>query len=331
MNVLLNYTADTQPTDIVDTSETVLGWDIEEETTSGNISPSGAAAMWSPHLFDSEGENMVEEVNLSTCRRCGRDGVEMHKTDAHLCVDCVKAYNCRITYTRNHTDIVAQAAASGLNLWERQPGETQWEYTVWITYRDAYPGKRPTYQDAAEQLCCTRDAVRAIAARWSFQARLQAWIKHCEDVTLLQRRDEILAMNQAHVDMAKALRSKLTRAIDMIDPEELKPSEINGLVKTMSELERKAHMDAEIQSTARNEMLVDIDGSGAVKKQATEQGDLGEVVQILLKAGALGSITTVTAKETTLTTERELTLGLDPDSDAGTTYVEEQGGYTVQD
>lgn len=240
------------------------------------------------------------------CRRCGRDDVIMHHSDVHLCIECVKAFNNRVSYYRQNVDVVAQARAAGLKLWVQQPGETQWEYTVWCTYRDSYPGKKPSYKSVSEQLLCSSEAVKKIALRWHFQARMQAWMKHCEDETLLQRKTEILEMNKAHIDIASKLREKLLKAIEIMEPSTIKPSEISSLAKTMADLERKAMIDSEAQEVLRNELLVDTDNPN-LKKHQTSQNDLAEVVQILLKSGALGSITTVTAKEVT----REVTLGLE--------------------
>lgn len=218
-----------------------------------------------------------------------------------MCVECEKAENSRITYYRQHQeDWIANAKENGIDLWNQQPGETQWEFTVWTAYRDSYPGKKPSYSSVAQQLDTTYNAVRKIAQRWSFQMRMQAWMKHCDDITLLQRREEILNMNKEHVDMAAKLRSKLNTAIDLIDPMALKPSEIASLAKLSAEMERKARVDTIAQEELRSNSLVDTDNPD-LKKSPTKQADLGEVVNILLKAGALGDITQIGVRQTQTT------------------------------
>jgi hypothetical protein len=201
----------------------------------------------------------------------------------------------------NQSDWVDVAKESGLELWEQQPRETQWEYSVWLAYRDAYPGKKPTYGDAAKQLGTTYEAVKKIASRWSFNMRLQAWMRYCDEVTLVQRRNEILEMNKDHVDMAARLRRKLSTAIDMIDPTSLKPSDINSLFKTATELERKARTDTMAQEELRNDATKD-NGNPELQKTQTKQDDLGEVVKILMKAGVLGDVTQAGIRTTTTTT-----------------------------
>lgn len=241
--------------------------------------------------------NETEVVKMITCPRCGQYK-PAHHIDQHLCVDCAKAENNRITYYRQHqTDWINNAKENGLDLWVQQPGETQWEFTVWTAYRDSYPGKKPTYSDVAKQLDTTYNVVRKIAQRWSFPVRMQAWMKHCDDITLLQRRQEILDMNKEHVDMAARLRNKLSSAIDLIDPMSLKPGEIASLARLASDMERKARVDTIAQEEIRRDLMTDTENP-ELKKAPTKQSDLSEVVGILLKAGALGDITQIGVKQT---------------------------------
>ena len=192
------------------------------------------------------------------------------------------------------------AKEAGLDLWLQQPGETQWEFTVWQAYRDSYPGKRASYSDIARQLNTTYNVVKKIAQRWNFPVRMQAWMVECDRVTLLQRRQEILDMNKDHVDMAAKLRQKLSTAIDQIEPALLKPGEIASLARLAAEMERKARVDTVAQEEMRRDLLVDHENP-ELKKSPTKQNDLSEVVGILLKAGALGDITTIGVKETKTT------------------------------
>lgn len=245
---------------------------------------------------------MEDLVELITCRQCGQ-----HKPASKTpgwCVDCEKAYNNRYSYLRRHNgDWLEIAKENGLELWERQPGETQLEWSIWQAYRDSYPGTKPTYKGVAEKVGSTYDYVKQTAARWSFNMRMQAWITECDRMTLAQRRSEVLAMNEDHIAMAAKLRAKMHQAIDNIDPYSLKPGELSGLLKTMSELERKARVDTMAIEQQRSDGFVDAENPN-IKKSPTKQADLGEVVSILLKAGALGDITQIGVRQTeTKTTE----------------------------
>lgn len=242
----------------------------------------------------------LEPVPVIQCPRCGQSKPRARKSP-HMCVDCEKAENVRITYFRRHQDNWMETAAeAGLDLWVQQPGETQWEFTVWQAYRDSYPGKRASYTDIAVQLNTTYNVVKKIAQRWSFPVRMQAWIQECDRMTLLQRRQEVLDMNKAHVDMASKLRTKLSTAIDSLDPQTLAPKDINSLAKLATALERQARLDTIDQEALRKELLVDTENP-ELKKSPTQQNDLSEVVQILLKAGALGDITQIGVRQTQTT------------------------------
>lgn len=241
-----------------------------------------------------------EPVPMIQCPRCGQSKPRARKSP-HMCVDCEKAENNRLTYYRRHQEHwMDTAAEAGLDLWVQQPGETQWEFTVWQTYRDSYPGKRATYADIARQLNTTYTVVSKIAQRWSFPVRMQAWMQECDKMTLLQRRQEVLDMNKAHIDMAATLRAKLSTAIDLLNPAMLEPKDINSLAKLATELERKARLDTIDQEAMRKELLVDTENP-ELKKSPTKQNDLSEVVKILMNAGALGDVTTIGVKETKTT------------------------------
>lgn len=243
------------------------------------------------------GEESLPQVMI-TCPRCGQFK-QAHHIDKHLCIDCVNAENTRVTYYRQHQDDwIANAKENGIDLWLQQPGETQWEYTVWTAYRDSYPGKKPTYGEVARQLNTTYNSVRKIAQRWSFPLRMQAWMKQCDDLTLHQRRQEILEMNKDHVDMAAKLRAKLNSAIDAIDPLSLKPGEIASLAKLATDMERKARVDSIAQDEMIRDSLVDTENPD-LKKSPTKQADLSEVLGILLKAGALGEGAQIGVRQTT--------------------------------
>ena len=232
------------------------------------------------------------------CPKCGQ---EKESDDGKICVDCAAAEKQRTTYLQVHSndDWLTIAKDSGLDPWVQQPGETQWEYTVWSAYRDSYPGKKPTLQSVADQLGTTPTAVRHIAQRWTFPVRMQIWMSHCDELTLAQRRHEILDMNKQHITMATTINSKLSSAIDRIDPDALKPGELVALAKLATELERKARVDTVAQEQMMRQATAIEQESGVTESKKTKTGDLSEVVSILMSAGALGKIGDIGIKQTT--------------------------------
>lgn len=246
---------------------------------------------------------MEELVEMIQCTQCGQLKPASRYTPG-WCEDCEKAYNNRYSYLRTLNDGWQDVAKdSGLELWERQPQETQLEWSIWQAYRDSYPGATPTYKSVAAKVGTTYDYVKKVARRWDFQVRMQAWIAECDHLTIAQRRQEVLDMNKEHVEMAATLRNKLKAAIDYIDPATLQPKDINSLFKTVAELERKARIDnveqeIALRDSATASMSTD---NPDLKASPTKQGDLGEVVKILLNAGALGDITQIGVRRTETT------------------------------
>lgn len=231
---------------------------------------------------------MSEEV--VKCRRCGQEKTADDK-DKHLCVDCAKAERNRYSHLRkNQGNWMEIAEEAGIDVWLRQPGETQHEYTIWCIFRDSYPGRKLTYGEVAERAGTTKGFVATVAQRWSFQARMQAWMAECDRITMMQRRDEILHMNKEHIDMAQRLRDKMSAAIDNIDPAFVKPSEIGSLMRVAAELERTARVDEMAQEEIIRDMSRGVDENPELKKSPTKVSDLSEVVGILMSSGALGQI-----------------------------------------
>ena len=229
---------------------------------------------------------MSDIVALIKCRRCSQEKPP-HKENQHLCEDCVKAENNRVSYLRRHNfNWMDVAKEAGLELWERQPGETDWEYTVWMCYRDAYPGKRPTIREVAEQLGTTTNAVRKIANRWNFPVRMQAWIKHVDELTLEQRRKEIIEMNKKHIELANKVHEKILKAVENLDPYAMSAKDISSLMRLSTELERKARL-TEVPQAPEYDME---DNNPELKKQPIKSGSIKEIVEILAKSGILSNV-----------------------------------------
>jgi len=190
------------------------------------------------------------------------------------------------------------AKEAELELWERQPEETDRDWQVWLAYRDAYPSVRPSYRLVAEQLDCTVNVVSKIAQRWSFPVRIQAWATHCDELTRKAREEAIISMNEQHTTMAATLNKKLARAVDLIVPENLSAKEIQGLMKVATDLERKARLDQPIATTA-----IINDDNPDLKSATLPTENLAEVIGILGAAGVLSNFGIRQTKTTTETTE----------------------------
>lgn len=243
----------------------------------------------------------MEVINMITCSRCGLQK-EQSTADAHLCIEC-RSIEANIVCTNPNRlkDWTVIAKECDLELWERQPKETDLEWRIWQTYRDCYPTIKPTYKFVAETLATTVDNVRAAATCWVYPMRMQSWAIHCDRVTMQRRKTEIVAMNNQHISMAKKLNEKIADAIERIDPSEVSPAALNSLLKTATDLERKARID---HADAERDVVELGSGVEIVRQEQstlTKREDLGEIVDILTKAGVLSSGGKVGVKKTTTT------------------------------
>ena len=92
-------------------------------------------------------------------------------------------------------------------------------------------------------------------------------------------------MNKKHIEMAQALNEKLATAINAIDPYELEPKDIKGLLQLSAELERKARLNN--PDVIRPELA---DNNPNLKESPTKTEDLKEILDILVKANAFKTI-----------------------------------------
>lgn len=228
-------------------------------------------------------ENRVDASQLTTwtCRVCGRHDDRSIK-DATLCNKCYTkhAKNSAVA-TKTNSGWMEQSEAVGLALFERQPTESDLEWMIWSKYRDHYPMRLPTWTELAKEVGCGVAAVLNAANKWSFKVRMQSWARYTDDANLESRAAAIKQMNERQVDMADRLLTKLSSAIDQIDPMLLKPGELVQLMKVATELERRI-------ITATPEKVEGTVATAAQKQsQLTKPEDLSEVVGILAKTGLL--------------------------------------------
>lgn len=246
----------------------------------------------------------IHEQGLITCVRCSCDKYP-HKDNKHLCVDCVNVENSLVSHRRRHNEgWMAEAKMAEIELWERQPRETDREWGIWLCYRDQYPYKKPTYSDVAEQMITSVANVRVIGARWDYSVRMQAWAKFVDILTQEQRQKEILEMNAKHISMAKKLNKKLEMVIEVLNVETVTPAQLGTLMRVATELERKANIDS-VVTTHNLDSLRDqkLGAGGGVDAPKAKKEDLQQIVDILAKAGALEHITGMKKTITTTTVE----------------------------
>lgn len=233
------------------------------------------------------------------CLHCGRTGVMQSKYSKTMCVDCYQAFASRNTAIKVMGDPQwkEHAKQQGIDLWEQLPGESNTDYRIFKAYMGLYPLERPTLKRAAEIAGCSYGTASVASRRGHFAERLDAWIHECDRATMLQRRNEMIDMNNHHIKMAQKLRRKLDTALDTIQPETLAPRDIVALAKLTKDMEREARVDTIAQEEMQAE-LAKVDDNKDLKKDPTKEGDLGEVLAVLLKSGALGDVQSIGLRAT---------------------------------
>lgn len=239
----------------------------------------------------------VEDAIVYICPKCGQ-AKPKHRIQ-NMCVDCEKAAHQRSNAKcYRNADWMEVAKENHLDLWEQQPGETILEFSIWTAYRDSYPGHRPTYAELSKRLGIGVGTISTAANRWSYQTRMQAWIRHCDDITREARYKEIINMNSEHIRMASELRDKLSKAISNIDPDTLGPKEIPTLLRLSAALEKQARLDTIEQEATLQDSFVGQENPELKKQQPPQaQSELSEIVSILLNTGALGDVAKIGVRE----------------------------------
>lgn len=252
------------------------------------------------HVVDTKDLTDMEAVDVfgqgEHCAHCGRTGVIRSRHNKHMCVDCERAWHNRMHALRDtNRDWMTIAKQAGLELWERQPGETQWEYEIWQCYRDQYPQQKPSLADVARTLALPRNVVNTVATRWQYVTRLQSWVRSVDIKLVNDRRQAIADMHTAHLDLARKMSEKASEALKYLDASTMSAKDITSMLRTMVDIENKARLDqlhndekiAEVNSAAENPNL---------KTVESKQSDLGEIIGVLASAGVLGDITRIGVK-----------------------------------
>jgi hypothetical protein len=216
------------------------------------------------------------------CRKCGKSGKISPKEG--ICQECYKGEKALI----KHNDFWIDASESaGLELWERQPQETDQEWSVWCAWKAYYPGKQRTKTEIAAELGMSVATLSKTAKKWCYDIRMRSWAAHVDQLIRNTRYNDLMEANKKHIEMATRLSEKLAVAIDNLDPYEIKPSQLNQLLRTAAELEHKARVDvvATGEKISENAGVVQ-----ATKKEAApiKRDQMNEVLGILVESGAIG-------------------------------------------
>lgn len=215
------------------------------------------------------------------CAKCGVD-TGRSQSKPELCVKCAASEHQNTSLARKaNSNWMEEAKELGLEIYERQPQETDLEWLIWCTYRSYYPLRLPNMNELAVKVGCATATVVKAVNKWSYKVRMIDWARYTDDTIAERRIEAIKEMNEKQLNMAKSVQGKLADAINMIDPALLKPNEIVNLFKMATELERKitTTVDEKVEST--------VVSTSNKAQEITKTEDLSEVMKILGDAGLL--------------------------------------------
>lgn len=245
-------------------------------------------------------EVLEEGVVVATCPGCGRafgiNGLRRSTSMPDYCMDCARQQRALAKAAKDdNTGWLALAEEQGIPLWEQQPDESKDEFDLWCSYRDLWPEVRPTVTKVASALRLPVNKVQRAYNKWTWAARLQAWIREVNADRVAELRESRRKMVADHLAIGEKLREKALKAVDYLDPTDVTPSELVALLKETQRFEQTARdsLDAIEQATAND---IDNMPAGLFQKDDNEAAgnargitveDAQEVMAILEKAGVV--------------------------------------------
>lgn len=250
----------------------------------------------------SDSVEIVPQV-IEVCSSCGRefgiDGLRRSPSDSDRCIECARTARKELAEAKRDNKGWLQAALDqGIPLWEQQPDETSEEYRLWGIYKSLWPSVRPTVTKVADKCGVTVQTVQRAFTRWTWGARLQAWIREVNADRTAELRQAQRKMVEDHIKLGEAMREKMAIAVENLDPFDVTPNELVSLLKETQRLEQSGR---EALSALENANASDIDGMPAGlfadsgggnsdeallgNRRGLTEDEMVEVVEILSTAG----------------------------------------------
>lgn len=228
------------------------------------------------------------------CERCGRE--DMPSPDnPRLCKKCaIVDKNTTQLMKKTNSSWMDDAKEFGLEIFERQPEETNTEWMIWETYRNYYPGKLPTWSALAEKCGVSISTVVKASQRWSFKLRILEWARHCDAQSQEDRVLAVKEMNLAQNKLATTMLEKVNEAMEKLVPDLMKPNEIVNMAKLATELQKRT-----VEAVPEKIQQPGIVDKVSARQEVTRAEDLAEIAEILKRTGALDGGKTVGIEQST--------------------------------
>jgi hypothetical protein len=119
------------------------------------------------------------------------------------------------------------------------PGESIKAYQAFVVYRNLDPKER-SLQRVGSELVKSRQLLSRWSAKWGWVERTEAWDNFQEIKRLEKRIEEKQKMDEQHLKIVRAMRSKIIEALTKADPEVLAVDmrEMRSWIRDFIKLER---------------------------------------------------------------------------------------------
>jgi hypothetical protein len=123
--------------------------------------------------------------------------------------------------------------------WQQLPGESPRAFQAFVIYRNTEPKER-SLQRVASELAKSIPLVKRWSSRWDWVERVREWDDYQEMRRLEKLIEEKQKMDEEHLRIIRAARSKAIKALADIKPEQLatNPSELRHWIMELIRYER---------------------------------------------------------------------------------------------
>lgn len=135
-----------------------------------------------------------------------------------------------------------------MNAWDRQKNETSPAYEAFLCYREL----RSCVKVAGE-LGKSSTLIEGWCSKWSWVDRCRDYDNALQGAEFAERRAQIRAMQQKHLQTADTLQAKALEAIQKLDMDELSPKVLLEYLKLGVELERRTLYEQMADSEIKQE------------------------------------------------------------------------------
>jgi len=104
--------------------------------------------------------------------------------------------------------------------WQQQPGESPKAFQAFVVYRIFEPEER-SLQRVGSELGKSRGLIERWSSRWGWVERAAEWDDYQEMRRLERRLEERQAMDEGHLKIVRAARSKAITALTEMEPSQL--------------------------------------------------------------------------------------------------------------